>query len=80
MVMVSRKGALPPLFPGFLNLVRAYKGVFFYQNQNNQTDGFSLNQLSGSGILVANVELRLPLTVPERLSVFKQNFLPTELA
>ena len=74
----AESGTLPPLFLGFPTLVRGYEGASFHSNQNIQTDGFSIDQLSGSRILVANAELRLPFTGPERLSVFKLNFLPTE--
>jgi Tol biopolymer transport system component len=76
----AESGALPPLFLGFPTLVRGYDSQSFYQKQTIETGGFSINQLSGSRMMVANAELRIPFTGPERLSLFKLNFLPTELA
>jgi Tol biopolymer transport system component len=74
----AESGALPPLFLGFPTLVRGYDGASFYRNQSIETGGFSVNQLSGSRILVANAEIRLPFTGPERLSLLKSGLLPTE--
>jgi Tol biopolymer transport system component len=41
---------------------------------------YSINQVFGSKILVANAEWRLPLTGPEQLAVIKSKFFFTELA
>lgn len=41
---------------------------------------FSINDLIGSRIAVANIEIRLPFTGPEQLAVIKSGFLFTELA
>jgi outer membrane protein assembly factor BamA len=76
----AESGALPPLFLGFPTLVRGYDGNSFYRNETVQTGGFSINQLSGSRMLVGNAEVRLPFSGPERLSLFKSGLFPTEWA
>jgi len=76
----AESGALPPLFLGFPTLVRGYDGASFYRRESIEADGFSINQLSGSRIVVGNLELRLPFTGPERLSLIKSGLFPTEWA
>lgn len=49
-----------------------------YSTEEGQA--YSINQIYGSRILVANVEWRVPLTGPERLSRVKSKLLFTELA
>lgn len=49
-----------------------------YSNQNDQA--YSINQIFGSRILVANIEWRLPFSGPERLSLIKSKLFFTELA
>jgi hypothetical protein len=52
-------------------------------NQLQQVFGsqdFSLNDLIGSRLAVANFEIRLPFTGPEQLAVIRSGFLFTELA
>lgn len=70
-------GVLPPLYIGYPFLVRGYDAIGYAEN-TNQAD-VSINDLIGSSIYVANAELRLPLTGPERLSAIKSGFLFTEL-
>jgi len=64
-----------PLYLGYGNLVRGYVYKSIYQNEN----GFSYNDLLGSSMSVANVEIRLPFTGPERLAVIKSRYLFTDL-
>jgi hypothetical protein len=49
-----------------------------YSTEEGQA--YSINQIYGSRILVANAEWRIPLTGPERLSRIKSKLLFTELA
>ncbi len=66
-----------PLFIGFPGFVHGFFGNALDQQLQN---GISFNQLTGSQMLVSNLELRLPFTGPEKLSLFKSNFLLTDLA
>jgi hypothetical protein len=73
-------GSLYPLYVGYPFLIRGYEAQTFYTGSNSATtNGFTIDQLSGNRIAVANAEIRLPLTGPERLSQFKSRFLFTEL-
>ena len=69
------------LFPYYVGnpwFVRGY-------NYNNDTErylqenGISVDQLIGSSIGVANFEIRIPFTGPERLALIKSGFLLTDL-
>ncbi|HZY38570.1 MAG TPA: tolB protein precursor [Mucilaginibacter sp.] len=72
-------GTLYQPFIGYPFLIRGYEAQTFYGNGNTtSTNGFTIDQLSGNRIAVANFEVRLPLTGPERLSQFKSRFLFTE--
>jgi len=73
-------GTLYPLYVGYPFLIRGYEAQTFYGSGNTtSTNGFTIDQLSGNRIAVANFEIRLPLTGPERLSQFKSRFLFTEV-
>ncbi|HWZ13736.1 MAG TPA: DPP IV N-terminal domain-containing protein [Mucilaginibacter sp.] len=73
-------GNLYPLYVGYPFLIRGYEAQTFYGgNGKVPTNGFTIDQLSGNRLAVANFEVRLPLTGPERLSQFKSKFLFTEL-
>jgi hypothetical protein len=71
---------LYPLYIGYPFYIRGYEAQTFY-NANNKvpTNGFTINQLSGNRLAIANFEVRLPFTGPEKLSQFKSKFLFTEL-
>jgi Tol biopolymer transport system component len=73
----AEDGTLPPLYIGYPFLVRGYDARSF-TNQGTAT-GLGINDLIGSQMYVANAELRLPFTGPERLSVIKSGFLFSEL-
>ena len=73
-------GNLYPLFLGYPFLIRGYESQTFYNgNGKAPTNGFTIDQLSGNHIAVANFEVRLPFTGPERLSQFKSKFFFSEL-
>lgn len=73
-------GNLYELFVGYPFLIRGYEAQTFYNNNGKKaTNGFTIDQLSGNRIAVANFEVRLPFTGPEKLSQFKSKFLFTEL-
>jgi hypothetical protein len=73
-------GNLYQLYVGYPFLIRGYEAqTFNTTNNKTPTNGFTINQLSGNRIAVANFEVRLPFTGPERLSQIKSKFLFTEL-
>ena len=75
----AENGVLPPLYVGYSTLVRGYDANMFYGEENSPRSGVSINDLIGSQMYVGNVELRYPLTGPERLSGIKSRFLLSEL-
>lgn len=71
---------LYPLYVGYPFLIRGYESQTFYSTSSKTpTNGFTIDQLSGSRIAVFNLEARLPFTGPEKLSQIKSKFLFTEL-
>ena len=71
---------LYPQYVGYPFYIRGYEAQTFYNNNNTTpTNNFTIADLSGSSIAVANFEVRLPFTGPEKLSVISSKFLFTEL-
>ncbi len=68
-----------PLYIGYPFLIRGYDVNSFYNAQNVITNNFNIDQLQGNRIAVANFEVRLPFTGPEKLSAIKSKFLFSEL-
>jgi Tol biopolymer transport system component len=69
--------ALQPLYVGFPGYVRGYYGRSLDRQLSN---GLDFNQLQGTRMAMANLELRLPFTGPPKLSAIKSKFLFTDLA
>ena len=72
---------LYPLYVGYPFLIRGYEAQTFYNNSGStkSTNGFTIDQLSGSRIAVASFEVRLPFTGPERLAQIKSKFFFSDL-
>ncbi len=70
---------LYPLYLGYPFLIRGYEAQTFYNNTSKPSNGFTIDQLSGSRTAVANFEVRLPFTGPEKLSQIKSGFLFSDL-
>ena len=70
---------LYPLFVGYNYLVRGYEANSFYKKGTGAMNGFDINQLVGTKIAVANIELRLPFTGPKRLAAIESKFLFSDL-
>ncbi|MBC7654506.1 MAG: PD40 domain-containing protein [Oligoflexus sp.] len=68
-----------PLFIGYPFLIRGYEANSFFRGSSTSADGFDIDQLIGNRIAVANFEIRLPFTGPEKLSVIPSKFLFSEL-
>lgn len=75
----AESNKLIPLFIGFPTLIHGYEGVSFQDQRDIYGNTFSINELSGSKILVANMEFRVPFTGPERLALISSKYLFTEL-
>ncbi len=71
---------LSPLYLGYPWYVHGYGGQTYYRQQTIQEGDLSVNQLKGSRLVVANVELRLPFSGPKRLALIKSKYFLTELA
>ncbi len=73
---------LYPIFIGYPYLIRGYEANSFYNNSggsNTSSNGFTIDQLIGNRLAVANFEIRLPFTGPKKLSVVESKFLFSEL-
>ncbi|WP_184549728.1 DPP IV N-terminal domain-containing protein [Mucilaginibacter sp. FT3.2] len=68
-----------PLYVGYPFYIRGYEGQTFYNNNKKASNGFNIDQLSGSRMAVFNFETRLPFTGPEKLAQIKSKFLFTDL-
>jgi hypothetical protein len=71
---------LYPLYVGYPFYIRGYESQTFYTNNGKTpTNNFTIDDLSGQRIAVANFEVRLPFTGPEKLSQIKSKFFFSEL-
>ncbi len=73
-------GILPPLYLGYDYFVRGYSYDALFDSMA-ATNGQSIwyNDLIGSKMLVANFEIRLPFTGPERLAAIKSSVFFSDL-
>ncbi|AHM58887.1 hypothetical protein D770_03100 [Flammeovirgaceae bacterium 311] len=69
-----------PLYLGYPGLVHGYDAMVYDQQTDAPGQGLSVNDLIGSRMLVGNIELRLPFTGPEQISLIKSRILFSELA
>jgi WD40 repeat protein len=67
-----------PIFLGFPWYMRGYE--FGNSTEILRQNGRSLDELFGSKIALANLEIRVPFTGPEQLALIKSKFLFTELS
>ncbi|MBW6499915.1 MAG: hypothetical protein K0B05_00845 [Bacteroidales bacterium] len=75
----AANNVVSPLYLGYPWLIRGYENISLYGDASLQPDAFDVSRLSGERILVANAELRLPLTGPERLALIRSKWLLTDL-
>lgn len=70
-----------PLFIGYPQFIRGYEAQSFFNSNAGglSSNGFSIDQLIGNRFAVANFEIRLPFTGPEKLSVLPSKFLFSEV-
>ncbi|TWR31732.1 tolB protein precursor [Mucilaginibacter pallidiroseus] len=67
------------LYLGYPFLIRGYEAQSFYNSSSSNKNGFNINQLYGNRIAVANFEMRVPFTGPEKLAAIKSKFLFSDL-
>lgn len=70
-----------PLFIGYPYLIRGFEANSFFREggQIDPDNNFSIDQLIGNRIAVANFEVRLPFTGPEKLAAIESKFLFSDL-
>ncbi|GEO05940.1 peptidase S9 [Adhaeribacter aerolatus] len=68
-----------PLYLGNEYFVRGYNNASFRGDMTPDENSLSINQVIGSRLAVANAEVRLPFSGPERLSLIKSGFLFSDL-
>ena len=69
-----------PLYLGYPWLIRGYDNSSFSNQMGLNGPSITPTQLMGDHMAIANFEIRLPFTGPERLTLIKSRFLFTELA
>jgi Tol biopolymer transport system component len=77
----SESNLVSPIYLGYPWLVRGYEDVSFYGNTGDGVVGlntFNYSNLSGSRIMVANAEVRLPLTGVKSLALFGSKYFWTD--
>ncbi|MBG0858919.1 MAG: PD40 domain-containing protein [Bacteroidales bacterium] len=72
-------GVIPPLYIGYPWLLRGYENVSYSSDGTLEGNTFNVTWLTGSKIALANAELRLPFTGPERLALIKSKWLLTDI-
>jgi len=72
-------GSVYPLYLGYPWLIRGYERISSDNEAAMGLNSFDISRLSGQRAVVANVELRMPFTGPERLALIKSKFLLTDL-
>lgn len=75
----AESGIIPPFYLGYPWLIRGYENISWSGNDFLTDEKFNVSRLSGTRIMVANAEIRLPFTGPERLALIKSKWLMTDL-
>ncbi|MBS0012235.1 MAG: PD40 domain-containing protein [Bacteroidales bacterium] len=71
---------ITPLYLGYPWLIRGYENISFIGNNYSiEESSFNISHLSGSRIAVGNIELRVPLTGPERIAPIKSKYFLTDI-
>lgn len=68
-----------PLYVGYPWIIRGYELGVFLKCYSSQAQSFTINQLMGSRMVVANAEVRIPMTGPKRLALVGSRYFFTEL-
>ncbi len=71
---------ISPLYMGYSWLIRGYENKNIYNtNLDSDTLVFDVDILTGSRLVLANAELRLPVTGPKSLALIKSGWIGTDL-
>jgi hypothetical protein len=77
----SESNLVSPIYLGYPWLVRGYENVSFYGTTGDDVVGlntFNYSNLSGSRVVVANAEFRLPLTGVKSLALINSRYFMTD--
>ena len=75
----AESGIIPPFYLGYPWLIRGYENLSYSGNDLMTDETFNVSRLSGTRIMVANAEVRIPFTGPERLALIKSKWFLTDL-
>lgn len=75
----STPGIISPLYIGYPWMVRGYENVSPRSDTELMMNSFDISRLTGQRTIVANAELRIPFTGPEKLALIKSRLLLTDL-
>lgn len=75
----SESNLISPLYIGYPWLVRGYESKSFYNESTLNKNSLNINQLTGSKVIVGNIELRIPFTGPERYALIPLKWFFTDL-
>ena len=78
--MTEGQDLMYPMYIGYPWLVRGLGSDAFNRSYTASSSNLNINQLTGNKIAVANMEVRIPFTGPERFALIKFKYLPTELS
>jgi len=76
----AEEGILYPLYLGYPWFIRGYDNRNIYESMSIEETNYVVNQLYGSQMILGNIELRIPVTGPERLAPIKLNSIMSELS
>ena len=75
----SESNMIAPLYIGYPWLVRGYESRSFFNENALNSQALKINQMSGSKVVVGNIELRMPLSGPERYAFISSKWIFSDL-
>jgi len=75
----SENNLIAPLYIGYPWLVRGYESKSFYNKHYTDNNTLNINNLTGSRIMVGNIEFRVPFTGPKRYAIIPSKWLFTDM-
>lgn len=75
----TEENLLQPLYLGYPWLIRGYEDIAYNSDHGPAMSSLDISRLSGTRIAVANAELRLPFSGPERLALIKSKYFLTDI-
>ncbi|KPK83943.1 MAG: tolB protein precursor [Bacteroides sp. SM23_62_1] len=75
----SESQLMAPLYLGYPWLVRGYESRSFYRENTLDNNSLTIDQLTGSKMIVSNIELRVPFSGPERYALITSKWFYADL-